>query len=72
MPDEKIVAIALLTQGDLKRLGGTLAKVWPVHDALMRIVYAELRRFPSVSRIHFLECSGNTLADWTKPVFFRK
>ena len=33
MPDEKIVAIALLTQGDLKRLGGTLAKVWPVHNA---------------------------------------
>ena len=25
-----------------------------------------LLRYPSVSRFHFLECSGNTLADWLK------
>src|SRR5690606_18687023 len=24
----------------------------------------DLMRFPSVSRIHFLECSGNTLTQW--------
>jgi sulfane dehydrogenase subunit SoxC len=27
----------------------------------------ELMRFPSVSRLHFLECSGNTLTEWSKP-----
>ncbi len=26
----------------------------------------DLLRYPSVSRFHFLECSGNTLADWLK------
>src|SRR5262245_56406487 len=26
-----------------------------------------LMRYPSVSRFHFLECSGNGLADWLKP-----
>src|SRR5215813_5419652 len=25
-----------------------------------------LMRYPAVSRFHFLECSGNGLADWTK------
>lgn len=28
----------------------------------------DLMRYPSVSRIHFLECSGNTLTEWRKPV----
>ncbi|MDD0813169.1 sulfite dehydrogenase [Curvibacter sp. HBC28] len=27
----------------------------------------DLVRFPSVSRIHFLECSGNTGTEWAKP-----
>ena len=27
----------------------------------------DLRRFPSVSRLHFIECSGNGLTEWTKP-----
>lgn len=27
----------------------------------------DLTRFPSVSRIHFLECSGNSSGEWTKP-----
>jgi len=27
----------------------------------------DLRRFPSVSRILFLECSGNGLTEWSKP-----
>src|SRR5207244_1591806 len=26
----------------------------------------DLLRYPAVSKFHFLECSGNTLADWTK------
>jgi sulfane dehydrogenase subunit SoxC len=28
---------------------------------------ADLRRFPSVSRIYFVECSGNGLTEWAKP-----
>ena len=27
----------------------------------------DLRRFPSISRIMFVECSGNGLTEWTKP-----
>ena len=27
----------------------------------------DLRRFPSVSRLLFIECSGNTLTEWSKP-----
>jgi len=27
----------------------------------------DLHRYPSVSRFHFLECSGNGLTDWLKP-----
>jgi sulfane dehydrogenase subunit SoxC len=27
----------------------------------------DLIRYPSVSRFHFLECSGNTLTDWREP-----
>ena len=27
---------------------------------------SDLLRYPSVSKFHFLECSGNTLTDWTK------
>jgi sulfane dehydrogenase subunit SoxC len=27
---------------------------------------SDLMRYPSVSRFHFLECSGNTLTDWIK------
>jgi sulfane dehydrogenase subunit SoxC len=27
----------------------------------------DLLRYPAVSRIHFLECSGNTLTEWRKP-----
>ena len=28
----------------------------------------DLMRYPTVSRTHFLECSGNTLTEWRKPV----
>ena len=27
----------------------------------------DVKRFPSVSRVHFIECSGNTLTEWSKP-----
>lgn len=28
---------------------------------------AELKRYPSVSRLHFIECSGNGLTEWSRP-----
>jgi sulfane dehydrogenase subunit SoxC len=27
----------------------------------------DVKRFPSISRLHFLECSGNGLTEWSKP-----
>ena len=30
MPDERIVAIGLLTEGDVRRLGETFTRLWPV------------------------------------------
>jgi hypothetical protein len=32
MADERIVAIALLTQGDIERLGETFDRLWPLDD----------------------------------------
>ncbi|HZB91949.1 MAG TPA: sulfite dehydrogenase [Stellaceae bacterium] len=28
---------------------------------------ADVKRFPSISRVHFIECSGNGLTEWRKP-----
>lgn len=33
MPGDKIIAVGLLTQDDLNRLGDTFTRVWPVEDA---------------------------------------
>jgi sulfane dehydrogenase subunit SoxC len=32
-----------------------------------KLSMADLKRFPSVSRLHFIECSGNGLTEWRKP-----
>ena len=32
----------------------------------LRFTMSDLMRYPAVSRFYFLECSGNTLTDWTK------
>lgn len=36
-------------------------------DQTRKYSMRDLERFPSVSRILFLECSGNTLTEWSKP-----
>ena len=36
-------------------------------DQPMRFTMDDLKRLPSVSRIHFIECSGNGLTEWTSP-----
>lgn len=33
MPDDRIVAIGLLTQGDVQRLGETFTRLWPVDQS---------------------------------------
>jgi sulfane dehydrogenase subunit SoxC len=36
-------------------------------DAPRKFSMADLTRFPSVTRKHFIECSGNGLTEWNKP-----
>lgn len=36
-------------------------------DTPKKFTVAELKMLPSVSRKHFIECSGNTLGEWSKP-----
>ena len=36
-------------------------------DQPMRFTMDDLKRLPSVSRIHFIECSGNGLTEWSGP-----
>ena len=36
-------------------------------DKPKKFSMADLKRFPSVSRKHFIECSGNGLTEWNKP-----
>jgi len=36
-------------------------------DKPKKFTMADLKRFPSVTRRHFIECSGNGLTEWNKP-----
>jgi sulfane dehydrogenase subunit SoxC len=36
-------------------------------DGARKFTIADLKRFPSVTRKHFIECSGNGLTEWNKP-----
>lgn len=36
-------------------------------DKPMKFSMADLKRFPSVTRKHFIECSGNGLTEWNEP-----
>ena len=36
-------------------------------DTPKKFSMADIRRFPSVTRKHFIECSGNGLTEWRKP-----
>ena len=36
-------------------------------DTAKKFSMADLKRFPSVTRKHFIECSGNGLTEWNKP-----
>src|SRR5512139_1354895 len=36
-------------------------------DKVKKFSMADIKRFPSVTRKHFIECSGNGLTEWNKP-----
>ncbi|MDB6179649.1 sulfite dehydrogenase [Paracoccus sp. Z330] len=36
-------------------------------DQPLRFTMGDLKRLPSVSRLHFIECSGNGLTEWVQP-----
>ena len=36
-------------------------------DSAKKFTMEDLKRFPSVSRFHFIECSGNGLTEWREP-----
>jgi hypothetical protein len=36
-------------------------------DTAKKFSMADIKRFPSVTRKHFVECSGNGLTEWNKP-----
>jgi len=36
-------------------------------DTPKKFTVADIKRLPSVTRKHFIECSGNTLTEWAKP-----
>ncbi|MEI4263743.1 sulfite dehydrogenase, partial [Roseovarius sp. D0-M9] len=36
-------------------------------DQPLRFTMDDLKRLPSVSKLHFIECSGNGLTEWAKP-----
>ncbi|MFG6562232.1 sulfite dehydrogenase [Sulfitobacter sp. 1A15299] len=36
-------------------------------DQALRFTMDDLKRLPAVSRIHFIECSGNGLTEWVEP-----
>jgi sulfane dehydrogenase subunit SoxC len=59
-----------------ERHHGGIATIDPAKHALFihgmverpkKYTMADLKRFPSVSRTHFIECAGNGLTEWKKP-----
>ena len=36
-------------------------------DRPMTFTMEQLKRYPAISRFHFIECSGNTLTEWREP-----
>jgi len=58
-----------------ERHHGGIPNINPAHHSLIvhgmvdrakKYSMADLKRFPSISRFHFIECSGNGFMEWTK------
>ena len=58
MPDERIVAIGLLTMGDLQRLGETFTRLWPVDQ---NTDYSELLRAIDEAEERHRHMDGNNV-----------
>ena len=56
MPDERIVAIGLLTKGDVQRLGETFTRLWPVDQATD---FSELLRAIDEAEERHCQLDGN-------------
>ena len=61
---------------DFERHHGGIPVIDPARHTLIvhgmverpkKYTMADLERFPSVSRMHFIECSGNGLTEWREP-----
>lgn len=56
MPDERIVAIGLLTKGDVRRLGETFTRLWPVDQTTD---FSELLQAIDEAEDRHLQCDGS-------------
>ncbi len=56
MPDDRIVAIGLLTKGDVQRLGETFTRLWPVDQSSD---FSELLRAIDEAEENHREMNGN-------------
>jgi hypothetical protein len=56
VPDDRIVAIGLLTKGDVQRLGETFTRLWPVDQSSD---FSELLRAIDEAEENHREMNGN-------------
>lgn len=56
MPDDRIVAIGLLTKGDVQRLGETFTRLWPVDQSSD---FSELLRAIDEAEENHRQMNGN-------------
>lgn len=75
-PLEKSVGFITPSGLHFERHHGGIATIDPtkhmlfVHgmvDRPKKFSMADIKRFPAISRLHFIECSGNGLTEWSKP-----
>jgi len=75
-PLDKMVGNLTASGLHFERHHGGIPTIDPVNHSLVvhgmvgtpkKFSMADLKRFPSVTRKHFIECSGNGLTEWNKP-----
>jgi sulfane dehydrogenase subunit SoxC len=75
-PLDKMVGNLTASGLHFERHHGGIPTIDPANHSLVvhgmvgtpkKISMADLKRFPSVTRKHFIECSGNGLTEWNKP-----
>jgi sulfane dehydrogenase subunit SoxC len=75
-PLDKVVGNLTASGLHFERHHGGIPTIDPANHSLVvhgmvgspkKFSMADLKRFPSVTRKHFIECSGNGLTEWNKP-----